>query len=92
MRTEDFPETSLIFRENVFKKEEIWPQRTFSKIFGRTLIGRWLLFSYRGSFLYIGMMSANFRIKGNVCDLIDLLTWSNIKGEKKSIRFVLNFF
>ena len=30
------------------------------------------------------MMSANFRIEGKVNELIDLLTWSNIKGEKKS--------
>ena len=37
-------------------------------------------------------MSANFRIEGKVYELIDLLTLSNIKGEKKSMRFVLNFF
>ena len=37
------------------------------------------------------MMSANFRIKGKVDELIDLLTKSNIKGEKKS-TFCFKFF
>ena len=37
------------------------------------------------------MMSANFRIEGKVDELIDLLTKSNIKGEKKS-TFCFKFF
>ena len=37
------------------------------------------------------MMSANFRIEGKVDELIDLLTKSNIKGEKKSM-FCFKFF
>ena len=61
---------------------------TFSKIldrFGGALIGRYLLFSYRKSFLYTGMISANFRIEGKVGELIDLSTQPNIKGEKRSM-------
>ena len=75
------------YLEKMFSnKEEIWSHSTFSKIldrFGRTLIGRKLLFSYRESFLYTGMMFANFRIERKEDELIDLITYPNIKGEKK---------
>ena len=37
------------------------------------------------------MMSANFRVEGKVDEVIDLLTQSNIKGEKKS-TFGFKFF
>ena len=36
------------------------------------------------------MMSANFRIEEKVDKLIDLLTQSNVKGDK-NLRFVLKF-
>ena len=76
------------------KKEEIWSYRTFLKIFarfGRTLIDRQLLFTYRESFLYTGMMSANFKIDRKVDKLIDSLTQPKVKGEKKSLHFVSEF-
>ena len=37
------------------------------------------------------MMSANFRIEEKVDKLIDLLTYPNIKGEKKSTFYFKNF-
>ena len=35
-------------------------------------------------FFYTGVMYANFRIEGKVNELIDLITQSKTKGEKKS--------
>lgn len=42
--------------------------------FGKTLTERQLLFSYRESFSYTGVMSTNFSIEGKVDEIIDIFT------------------
>ena len=51
---------------------------------GRTLICWYLLFLYRESFSYTGVMPASFRIDGKIGKLIGLFIYLNLKGEKKS--------
>ena len=59
------------------KKGEIWSYSIFSKILDkldRKEIGRYLLFPFRESFLYTGVISTNFGIERKVEELFYLFT------------------